>query len=164
MDPFLRWMRDTPLGDAMRETPGLFPAAETAHFIGLSLLLGAMIVVDLRIVGFFRNIRYAAVLNLVPIAVAGFVINIVSGILCIVTNPFLYFTNPAFFLKLAVIFLGGVNALWFTIAEHRSIAGLPIDAIAPLSARIMAIASLSMWLLVIVLGRLLPTFAPVAGG
>jgi hypothetical protein len=164
MDPFLRWIRDTPLGDAMRETPGLFPASEMAHFIGLSLLLGVMIVVDLRILGVFRSAPYAAVLKLLPLAILGFAINLVSGILFIACNPFLYFTNPAFFVKLAVILLGGLNALWFTLAEHRQIAGLPSDAIAPLPARIMAGASLGMWILVIVLGRLLPTFAPAGGG
>ncbi|HEX5008086.1 MAG TPA: DUF6644 family protein [Hyphomonadaceae bacterium] len=164
MDPFLRWIRDTPLGEAMRETPGLFPASEMAHFIGLSLLLGVMIVVDLRVMGAFRNVSYAAALKLLPLAVLGFLINLVSGVLFIACNPFLYFTNPAFFVKLFVILLGGINALWFTFAEHRQIAGLPNEAVAPLPARIMAGASLGMWVLVIVLGRLLPTFAPAGGG
>ncbi len=67
-------------------------------------------------------------------------------------------------MKLGVIGLGGLNALWFTFAEHRQIAGLPVDASAPALARVMAGASLGMWILVILLGRLLPTFAPVAGG
>ena len=164
MDPFLTWIRATPLGEAMRETPGLFPASEMAHFIGLSLLLGVMIVVDLRILGVFRQTSYASVLKLLPLAVVGFVINLVSGVFFIAANPFLYSTNPAFYVKLVVILLGGLNALWFTFAEHRQIAGLPSDAMAPLPARVMAGASLGMWVLVILLGRLLPTFAAVAGG
>ena len=164
MDPFLHWIRETPLGSAMREIPDLFPACETAHFIGLSLLLGAMIVVDLRILGLFRQTSYASVLKLLPLAILGFVINLLSGIAFIACNPFLYFTNNAFYLKLLVILLGGVNALWFTLAEHRVIAGLPNDASAPLPAKIMAGASLTMWLLVILLGRLLPTFASTGGG
>lgn len=164
MDPLLRWIRETPLGVAMRETPGLFPATEMAHFIGLSLLLGVMIVVDLRILGAFKQASYASVLKLLPLAVLGFAINLVSGVFFIACNPFLYFTNPAFFLKLFVIGLGGLNALWFTFAEHRLIARLPSDAAAPTLARVLAGASLGMWLLVILLGRLLPTFAPVAGG
>ncbi len=78
MDPFLRWIRETPLGVAMREMPGLFPATEMAHFIGLSLLMGVMIVVDLRILGAFRQASYASVLKLLPFAVPGFAINLVS--------------------------------------------------------------------------------------
>lgn len=164
MDPMLQWLRETPLGEAVREMPGLFPFCEMAHFMGLSLLLGAMLVIDLRVMGMFRSVSYAAVLKLIPFAIAGFAINLVTGVCFIAGNPFLYFTNNAFYLKLLVIALGGINALWFTFAEHRQIAGLPNDAPAPMAARIMAGASLSMWLLVILLGRLLPTFASVAGG
>jgi hypothetical protein len=164
MDPLLRWIRDTPLGVAMRETPDAFPICEMAHFIGLSLLMGVMIVVDLRILGVFRQATYSSVLKLLPLALVGFAINLLSGICFIACNPFLYFTNPAFFVKLALIALGGLNALWFTFAEHKQIAGLPSEAVAPLPARIMAIASLGMWTLVLLAGRLLPTFAPVAGG
>jgi hypothetical protein len=164
MDPMITWLRETPLGVAIRETPGIFPATEMAHFIGLSLLMGVMIVVDLRILGAFRKTSYASVLRLLPFAVVGFAINLISGIAFIACNPMLYLTNPVFFVKLGVIALGGINALWFTFAEHRQIAGLPDDAVAPPLARVMAAASLVMWLLVILLGRLLPTFAPVAGG
>lgn len=164
MDPFLRWIRETPLGEMMRETPGLFPATETAHFVGLSLLIGVMLVVDLRILGLFKQAPYASVLKLLPLAVLGFALNLVSGVMFIACNPFLYFTNPVFFLKLFVIGLGGLNALWFTFTEHRQIAGLPNDVAAPMLARVMAGASLAMWVLVILLGRLLPTFAPIAGG
>ena len=114
--------------------------------------------------GLFRQVSYNAVLKLIPVAIAGFAINLVSGVCFIACSPFLYFTNQAFYLKLLVIALGGVNALWFTFAEHRTIAGLPNEATAPLPARIMAGASLGMWLLVILLVRLLPTFASAGGG
>ena len=164
MDPILHWLRETPLGDAVRNMPGLFPATEMAHFIGLSLLIGVMLVVDLRILGAFRQTSYNSVLKLLPLAVLGFAINLISGVFFIAGNPYLYFTNPAFFVKLGVIALGGLNALWFTFAEHRQIAGLGNDATAPLLARVMAGASLAMWIAVILLGRLLPTFAPIAGG
>lgn len=164
MDPILDWMRATPLGVAMREAPGLFQASEMAHFVGLSLLIGVMLVVDLRILGVFRQTSYASVLKLLPFAIAGFAINLISGIFFLAGNPYLYFTNVAFWLKLFFVMLGGLNALWFTFAEHKLIADLPSDAPAPPLARIMAVASLGMWIMVLLLGRLLPTFASVAGG
>jgi hypothetical protein len=163
-DDLIRWIRDTPLGHFMRETDNAFPVAEMSHFIGLSLLMGVMVVVDLRVLGVFRQTSYSSVLKLLPLAILGFAINLISGVCFIATNPFLYFTNPAFFWKLGFILLGGLNALWFTFAEYRQVAGLPTDAVAPMPARIMAATSLGMWTLVLLLGRLLPTFAPVAGG
>ncbi len=71
MDPLLRWIRDTPLGHFMRETGNAFPVAEMSHFIGLSLLMGVMIVVDLRLLGVFKQASYSAVLKLLPLAVVG---------------------------------------------------------------------------------------------
>lgn len=164
MDDLLRWIRETPLGHMVRDVPDFFPVCESLHFVGLSLLMGAMLVIDLRILGLFRQMSYEAALKLIPVAILGFVINLATGICFIAANPFLYLTNPAFYLKLTLIALGGLNALWFTFAEHRLIAGLPNDAAAPPLARVMAAGSLLMWTGVLLAGRLLPTFAPVAGG
>jgi hypothetical protein len=126
--------------------------------------MGAMIVIDLRILGVLKKVPYAAAFKLIPVALVGFGINLISGICFICTNPALYFTNYAFFVKMIVILLGGLNALWFTLAEERKLAGMPAEATAPMGARIMAGASLTMWVMVILLGRLLPTFANTAGG
>ncbi len=157
-------MRESPIGEAMRSSAGLFPACETAHFIGLSLLLGAMIAIDLRVLGFFRTTSYSSVLKLIPLAILGFAINLVSGACLIAANPELYFTNPAFYWKMALILVAGLNAAWFTVAEHSVIANLSAEDPAPAGARMMAATSLGVWVLVLLLGRLLPTFAPVAGG
>ena len=157
-------IHDTPLGELMRSVPDLFPICETLHFVGLSLLVGAMLIVDLRIAGHLKQIEYAAVLKLLPVAIVGFLINLGTGVCFIATNPGLYWTNPAFAWKMAAIVAGGLNAAWFMIAEQNVLIALPIDGKAPLSARTMAIASMVIWVLVILLGRLLPTFAEAGGG
>lgn len=164
MHPVLEWLRTSALGEAMRNSAGLFPTCESLHFVGLSLLLGAMLVVDLRILGAFREATYQSVLKLVPLAVIGFAVNLVTGVCLIAANPSLYFTNPAFQLKLVLIGIAGANALWFTLAEQRMIAALPRDAAAPPMARVLAAASLTIWIMVLGLGRMLPTFATVGGG
>lgn len=164
MDTTLSWLRDSALGQAMRESPDLFPTCETFHFIGLSLLIGAMLAVDLRIMGWFSQTSYRSVLMLLPLAIVGFVINLVTGICFIASNPELYFTNPAFNLKLVLIAVAGANALWFTFAEHRKISDLDAAEPAPALARYMAGGSLAIWMLVLILGRMLPTFAPIGGG
>lgn len=164
MHPALTWIRETPLGEAMRNSTNLFPMCETLHFIGLSLLIGVMLVVDLRIMGRFPQTSYDSVLKLLPLAILGFAINLVTGICFIAANPELYFTNPAFIWKLALIGVAGANALWFTFAEHRTIAALPADQPAPPLARYMAGASIGIWIIVLILGRMLPTFAPIGGG
>ncbi len=157
-------LRSSFVGVFMRDNPDLFPAMEMAHFVGLSILMGAMIVIDLRILGALTNVSYRASFKLIPVAIAGFLINLISGVAFICTNPALYLTNWAFWLKMGLVVLGGLNALWFTFAEHGKLSALPDDARAPAVARFMAFASLLFWVLVLLLGRLLPTFASVAGG
>jgi hypothetical protein len=164
LDPFGKWLEATPLGVYMRGNPDAFPTAEMLHFVGLTLLFGAMLIVDLRMIGVFRQASYGSVLKLLPFAVLGFVINLATGLAFIATNHAIYTTNPAFYWKLGAVLLGGLNALWFTFAEHRQIAGLPKEASVPMPAKLMAGLSLALWLSVLIAGRLLPVFADVGGG
>jgi len=152
------------IGEMVRAIPDMFALAETFHFVGLSLLLGALLVVDLRVIGVIRGVSYGAVLNLVWAAILGFAITLVTGVLFISNNPLLYEGNPAFELKLVLIGVAGVNALGFELFAHRRLAVMPPDAVAPWSLRFPALVSLSISVLVILLGRLMPTFAAVGGG
>lgn len=152
------------LGTVMRETPALFPSMEITHFVGLSLLMGALLVIDLRVLGAFKAISYAEALKLAPLATIGFTLNALSGVAFIATNPDLYSTNRAFWVKMALVVVAGVNALWFTLAQSHTVSSLAPEQPAPVTAKLMAGASLFLWTGVILLGRLLPTFAGVGGG
>ncbi len=154
----LHLFRDNPVGDAVRDIPWAFSVSETLHFIGLSMLVGALLLVDLRILGVAKNVSYATVLKLVPVAILGFAINLISGFVLFTSDPFMYWPNPLFKLKMAVVVLAGLNALWFTFAEEKKLLALPEGAKVPTMIRTTAILSLTFWLLVILGGRLLPTF------
>lgn len=164
MEHALEVLSQSWLGVLMRGTPALFPTMEILHFVGLSLLMGVMILVDLRILGAFRAIPYAIAFKFLPIAVLGLALSLTSGIAFIATNPHLYSTNIAFYWKMGLVALAGVNALWFTLTESRKVSALAPDQSASIGARLMAGGSLALWTGVIVLGRLLPTFAGVGGG
>ena len=69
------------LGQTMRDSVWLFPMAEILHFMGLSLLIGSLLVVDFRLLGFSRNFPVTAVYRFLPLALAGFSINLVTGIM-----------------------------------------------------------------------------------
>lgn len=157
-------LSQSPLGAAMRDVPSLFPTMEIVHFVGLSLLLGGMLVVDLRILGLFRTIPYADAFKLLRLAIVGFALSALSGVAFLASNPDLYTTNVAFYLKMALVALAGLNALWFTLSHSRAVSELAPNQRAPAPARAIAAASLALWTAVIVLGRLLPTFAAVGGG
>jgi hypothetical protein len=154
----LNWLKYSTLGELMRSVGWLFPACQALHFIGMSLLFGAIGLVDLRILGFFKPIPIPAVLKLIPIAVAGFALNAITGAAFIMSNPYQYWPNPMFKLKMATIIWAGLNALYFTFAEHRKLAHVGPDFEPDFQSRVLAGTSIVFWLIVILAGRLLPTF------
>jgi hypothetical protein len=146
------------LGDAVREIPWLFSACEAVHFIGLSIMAGALIIIDLRLLGLLRQADHRTVEKLIPVAVVGFVLNLASGVTLFVSDPYMYWPNPVFKLKMAFVLLAGANALWFGLLTARK----PIFRFTPERQRALmkatAYVSLISWFLVILAGRLLPTF------
>src|ERR671937_1883178 len=90
-----------------------WPAAESLHFIGLSLLVGCVGLFDLRLLGVARGIAIAALHKLIPWGLFGFGINIVTGLAFLMTEPDQYIYNPSFHLKLLFITIAGINASVF---------------------------------------------------
>jgi hypothetical protein len=154
----LHWIRDTSLGAAVRQSRWLFATGETLHFIGLSLLVGGILIVDLRLLGFIRKVPVRAALAFLPFVIVGFVINLLTGILFFSADPYMYWPNPAFKLKMFLILLAGLNALLFTVKEHRHALALGPDENIGTFTKVTAGLSLSFWLVVLLLGRLLPAF------
>jgi hypothetical protein len=157
-DDILKWFYDLPTGALMRDVAFMFPTMETLHFLGLSALVGSIAIVDLRILGVGRAMPFGPMLRLIPLAVAGLVINIVSGFFMFTTDPYMYWPNPAFRIKMVLVLIAAANALWFMVAEQRKIAALGIDERPDTSARVVALVSIMLWILIILLGRLLPTY------
>jgi hypothetical protein len=149
-------MEQSWLGVAGRDTFWVFPLAEIFHFFGLCLLMGAMLIIDLRLLGFARRVPLSATLTLVPAAGVGFAINLLSGIVFLCAHPENYWPSFAFRMKLLAIFIGGLNALWFKLAEGPRIAHLADDADVDARAKFVAALSITIWITVIVLGRFLP--------
>ena len=154
----LHWIKELPFGAAVRESRWLFAMGETFHFIGLCLLVGGLLVVDLRLLGFIRRVPMRAALAFLPFTIVGFLINLATGIEFFVTDPFMYWPNPAFRLKMFLIVLAGLNALVFTVMQHRHMLVLGDDKNMSAYVKLTAGLSLGLWLSVLLLGRLLPAF------
>ena len=143
------------LGQLMHNTVWLFPLAEILHFMGLSLLIGSLLVVDCRLLGFARGFPVEAVYRFLPLALTGFSINLVTGIMFFFSDPFRYYPNIAFRIKMLFIILAGLNALYFALTvQHRHTAqkgertGTDIKMVSALS--------FLFWIGVIILGRFIP--------
>jgi uncharacterized membrane protein len=124
------------------------------HFLGLVLLIGSVGALDLRIMGFARQLPLEPLHRLVPWALAGFGINVVTGLLAFIGMPEFYTLDYAFWVKMLAIMLLGVNAVAFYLTGvFGGVKDLGPGEDAPLSAKLVAASSLILWFAVIILGR-----------
>lgn len=152
----LSWFEASLLGELGRSSSWLFPALETLHFLGLCILFGSLLVVDLRMLGYLRGFSIAFTYRFIPVALFGFSINLVTGIWFFCVDPFRYYPNIAFRVKMVLILIAGINALLFWFLEHRKLQSLPADSDTDLITKTIAVLSLGIWVMVIICGRMMP--------
>jgi len=141
--------------------PWGFPIAEALHFVGLAILIGALALIDLRMLGFARGMSVKAIHQLLPWAWYGFALNAITGIFFFLTQPSFYYPNVAFRVKLILIVLAGFNALWFELSVNRKLDSWADDADFPGQAKLMASSSLVLWVAVICFGRFIMYWPPI---
>lgn len=156
----VRWLAHAapPIANMMRTAWG-WPMAESIHFLGLSMLVGCVGAFDLRLLGVGKRIPIAALHKLIPLGLIGFAINISTGSLFLLTEPDQYIYNPSFQFKVLFIAIAGLNALLFYVTSWGKVnADGTINA--PKAGKVAAVVSLSMWICVIICGRLLTFYRP----
>jgi hypothetical protein len=149
---------DTWLGEFARSNPYVYTIGLVVHFTGLALLMGAMLLIDITLLGLARTIPPGAALKLLPLAILGFCLNLLTGVMFFCFDPERFGLNPAFQVKMLLVLLAGLNALWFTLTEHREISRLPAGAPLALKVRVSAALSLTLWFGVIVAGRMIVAY------
>ncbi|MGE0332501.1 MAG: hypothetical protein AB7P37_17625 [Ramlibacter sp.] len=123
-----------------------YPALEIVHIAGIALLLGNLVLLELRVLGRGAALPVHELARLsLSTALAGFGLAGVSGLLMFASQPEELLTNRAFTLKMLLLLVAGCNAAWFH--GRRSLDRL--DAV----ARVQMIASTLIWLAVIACGR-----------
>ena len=147
----------SPVGVAIAESRYAFGIIEGIHVIALALAVGLLFIIDLRLLGaILKDVPVRRVLSqLRPWVIAGFIAVFVTGGLLFWSSALRVSQSPAFAFKLGFIVLAGLNALWF----ERAAAGRGLDAttlVPPATARFAGAASLVLWSLVVVAGRLIP--------
>jgi len=132
-----------------------WPAAETVHFLGLSLSFGVLLAVNLRILGVMRQIPFADVHRLLPWGMLGFGANLITGMFFFVGQPGQYSSSEPFKWKVLFLVIAGANFLYLTVFGRPWARGNDrFDA--GLGDKAMAILSMCSWLAVLWAGRMLP--------
>ncbi len=148
----------SPFGLAIAESRYAFAIIEGMHLIGLAVAVGLLFTVDLRLLGAtLRDVPVERVLHqLRPWVIGGFIVIFVTGALLFWSAAGRLVLSPAFPLKLLLMLLAGANALWFEFVVVRSEALRGNPQRLPRAVRVAGLASISLWSLVIVFGRLIP--------
>lgn len=149
-------IESTTLGIAMRKSIWLYPAVETVHIIGLAILVGSIVVLDLRLLGFSRTLpvrKLAA--HTLPWTVGSFLLIVPSGLMMFSAHATDFISSPLFIIKMGLVMAGVLNAAIFHTTVFRGAAAWDVDVMPPAAARATAALSLLIWLTVIACGRLL---------
>ncbi|PPE69946.1 hypothetical protein IS481_00365 [Caldimonas thermodepolymerans] len=126
--------------------PVAYPVLETLHLLGIALLLGSLVVFELRVWGLGRELPPPALARLaLGLSVAGFLLAAASGLTMFATQPGELLANRAFVWKMGLLMLAGTNAAMF----HARGGVRRVDGI----ARAQTALSLALWLAVLACGR-----------
>ena len=138
------------------------PVWESLHFIGMSLLIGIVGIVDLRLLGMAKRLPLAPLQKLMPWAVLGFLLSLISGSVFIAANAAQYLGPPislSFLAKMFFVLLACLNAvLFYASGLKRVVDGVGAGEDAPVGAKASAVVSLVLWVGVMYWGRVLQFF------
>jgi len=145
-----------PLAVAMRQELWLYPAVEIVHIFGFVLLVGSVMVLDLRLLGLSPRLSIRELSRHVLPWTAGALLLIVpSGLLMFIAHAAEFVGNTAFIIKMSLLMCAGLNAAMFHAGVFRSVAMWDSNTPMPVAARVHALVSLLIWMAVLACGRLL---------
>jgi hypothetical protein len=156
MDAAIAWIQATRLSQAIVFSTWVWPVCEIVHFIGLALIIGIAGFFDVRLMGFFKRIPVGAAQELMPLAIAGFALNLTTGTVFLIGHPEQYFHNIAWWCKVAFLAIAGLNAFVFKAIVGPRLADLPDEDDTPIGAKLVGVVSLVAWFGVLYWGRMLP--------
>ena len=126
--------------------PIAYPALEVLHISGIALLVGSLVLLELRVWGFAAELPVKPLARLsLSVTLCGFGVVVASGLLMFAANPAELLTNRPFLFKMGLVQVAGLNAAWF----HGRDSLLRCDAL----ARAQTVLSMGIWLAAIICGR-----------
>lgn len=152
---FSEWLATTAPSQLFQNVSWVIPATQTIHIICISILIGAIGMVDLRILGFAMRSQSTSSLSrrLLPYVWGALPILAITGAVLAVAEPERSLENLAFQLKMLLLLLGMALTLIFQRALKKDAAFWELSPARRASAKLLAVASLAVWIAIIFAGR-----------
>lgn len=148
---FLTWLQETEFAQFLAADPYAYPVLLCLHAIGMGTVVGLVWMMSARVLGYPKGMSISLFEQLSTIALWGFAMNAVSGLLIFSTEATRVIDNTEFLIKMGMIMLGGIS-VWYMLRASRQ-RDPEISAAFPLPVKIIAIVSSVAWLLAIIYGR-----------
>jgi hypothetical protein len=148
LDGLIAGVEASALAAHLRAARWTYPLVNAGHVLGVALLVGAVAPLDLRLIGCWPGRPLAFFLAVLrPMAVAGAALAVLTGLLLFSVNAQDYAARDLFLVKMTLVAIGAANAGLHT--------GPRLEALSPRGRRLVGAMSLSVWLAVLVCGRML---------
>jgi hypothetical protein len=154
---FLEWLQASSWAVFIHKKAWAFTTIEVVHVFAVSLVLGTIAIVDLRLLGLASTKRPFAQLSrqVLPFTWAAFALAVIAGSLLFISRATEYVENAAFWIKMLLIVLAGINMMIFEFVTVRSVQKWNVDPSPPPPARLAGGISIACWILVVAFGRLI---------
>jgi len=150
-----QWLQNTTLATSIRQSTLAFPIIEGSHVLALSISVGIVMFLDLRLLRMaFVTIPVSRVMKQVgPWMIGGMSIMMLTGFLLFFAQAKNAYTNDFFRVKMLLLFLGAINALYYQVKYFPRMADWDLSDKVPTGVKVIAALSLIFWFGVIICGR-----------
>ena len=152
---WIAYLEGSELADTIRENDLLFPVIESVHVLAICLVVGSILVVDLRLLGLASVTRPVSRItsSILPLTWCAFAVAVVSGGLMFISNATKYLGNGFFIAKMVLIGVAGLNMVVFHFVGARDLPKWENQSRPPLRARLAGGLSILLWVALVVCGR-----------
>lgn len=155
VNAFLNSLEQTSLATAIRESTWMFPTVETLHVLSIVLVVGTIMIVDLRLLNVASRRRPVSELmnEVLPWTWGAFACAVVTGGLLFSSSAMKYAHSAVFEFKMVMLLIAGINMGVFHLGAYRKVHLWDREVMTPTGARIAGALSLAIWVTVVSLGR-----------
>ena len=154
---FAEWLSQTSLSLAIQSHEWVIPTIQSVHILGIAVVLGSVFMIDLRILAWAGRDQTLAqtTARFGPWLTWGMCVLLVTGAVMIVGEPARQLLALSFWLKMGLLAIGVVFAVMFQRSLHRHDKDWETARAGQLHVKLIAVATLLIWMSVVVLGRLI---------
>ncbi len=157
MESLVTWLQDSSVSQTLLSWSWLVPTAQTIHIFGICLVVGSLLMINLRVLGWGGpNMALSGtVRRFAPWLWFALIALVITGVLLILSEPRRELMSLSFWLKMGLLAIGILIAIVFQVSLHRNETWWQESAATRRRTKILGITTLVVWLLIVILGRLI---------